>query len=252
MLRFPFKSLFTYNSIVCFRYHHTHPHYCVYYKTMFINLLAWICLVLTWNIYFTNGMKSLEYNQTSSSCGYTVSLQQIMQLLKEQPCVKIIEQDGHRIVKRNTDAGNVDIHALQTTINDHRTMINYLINNSINASFVSDAILDHHSKTGPIFSSWRDLTDVFTISLLFGFVIYYCICRTGFRPCDKIIAFFCQPIITRTTQQQDPRATVATIATTMSNEASFRKPSQRRAPPTSTASFVDGDIVRFNHGYISE
>jgi len=199
-------------------------------------------------------MKSLEYNQTSSTCRDTVSLQQIIQFLKEQPCVKIIEQNGHQIVKRNTDAGNMDIHALQTTINDHRTMINYLINNSINASFVSDAILDHHSKTGPIFSSWRDIFNVFTILLLFGFVIYYCICRTGFKPCDKIIAFFCQPIITRTTQQQqqDQRAAVSTIATTMINETSSRKPSQRRAHPTSTPSFDDGDIVRFNHGYMSE
>ncbi len=36
-------------------------------------------------------------------------------------------------------------------------MINYLINNSINATFIAEAIRDHHSRTGPTLTSWRDL-----------------------------------------------------------------------------------------------
>jgi hypothetical protein len=55
--------------------------------------------------------------------------------------------------KRQLHAGSVDINALQTTINNHRTMINYLINNTINTTVMSDAIIDHHTRTLPILAS---------------------------------------------------------------------------------------------------
>ncbi len=99
----------------------------------------------------------------------------------------IIGQENRHLIKRNTDAGTMDIHALQTKINDHRTMINYLINNSINATFVVHAINNHHSETGPILTSWRDLIDLFFISFLIAYFTYFLLCRTGFSPCDKVL-----------------------------------------------------------------
>ncbi|CAF5229127.1 unnamed protein product, partial [Rotaria magnacalcarata] len=60
-----------------------------------------------------------------------MSLQEIMNLLKRYPCAFIENEiEQNRRTRRDSNAGNLDIHALQTTINDHRTMINYLINNS--------------------------------------------------------------------------------------------------------------------------
>ncbi|CAF2066630.1 unnamed protein product, partial [Rotaria magnacalcarata] len=54
-----------------------------------------------------------------------------MNLLKRYPCAFIENEiEQNRRTRRDSNAGNLDIHALQTTINDHRTMINYLINNS--------------------------------------------------------------------------------------------------------------------------
>jgi hypothetical protein len=52
-------------------------------------------------------------------------------------------------------------------------MINYLINNTINATFFADAISNYHSKTGPIFTSWHDLVDLLCIGLFIGFLIYF-------------------------------------------------------------------------------
>ncbi|CAF4766413.1 unnamed protein product [Rotaria sp. Silwood2] len=93
-------------------------------------------------------------------------------------------------MKRQVDAGSVDVHALQTTINDHRTMINYLINNSINATFVSDAISTHYSGSGPILTSWRDLIDLICIILFIGFIVYFLLSRAGFNPCNTCCSFF--------------------------------------------------------------
>ena len=221
-------------------------------------------VIILLNIWLINGMSvgyqkagnqmeddTINFHHQTLSCQRTMTLKQILILLKQQPCAQIIEkQENRQRKKRNTDAGNVDIHALQTTINDHRTMINYLINNSINATFVADAISNHHSKTGPILSSWRDLIDICTVTLFIGFFVYYCICRTGFTPCDNIISFFCKPVFSRTQsqkqQQQEQRPT------TSIEHSLRRKVAAQPRQAHSSAISVDGDIVRFNNGYMSE
>ncbi|CAF1516289.1 unnamed protein product [Adineta steineri] len=178
------------------------------------------------------------------SCQRTMTLKQIVILLTKQPCAQIIEKEDQRQVnKRNTDAGNVDIHALQTTINDHRTMINYLINNSINATYVSDAITNHHSKTGPILNSWRDIIDLCTVTLSVGFIIYYCICRTGCTTCDKVLSYCCKPIITRIREQEQPQ--------TIANQKTPRKMRQRQRAHSPMAS-IENDIRQYHHGYITD
>jgi hypothetical protein len=74
---------------------------------------------------------------------------QIVALLSRSPCASIEKQNetdvNKNCIKRDVTAGSIDIHALQTTFNDHRTMIEYLINNAINATFVAEAINNHHS-----------------------------------------------------------------------------------------------------------
>jgi hypothetical protein len=66
-------------------------------------------------------------------------------------------------------------------------MINYLINNSINATFVAEAICDHHSRTGPTLTSWRDLVDLFFLSLVLLILIYFLLGRAGFTLCDNAL-----------------------------------------------------------------
>ncbi len=185
-------------------------------------------------------IKDHHNNLSSNFCHRTITLKQILQLLNAQPCQSIFLQVHQRIHKRNPDAGNLDIHALQTTINDHRTMINYLINNSINATYVGDAISSHHSKTGPILSSWRDIIDICTVTFLLGYIIYYGIFRTGFGPCDKLISCCCRPVIARAQNEQQ-------VATTLKREKSHKQ----RPPLQSSLASLEDDITRINHGYLS-
>lgn len=220
-------------------------------------------MILTFNRWFIDGsipsnrITVLVNHSTALTCegmyNRTKTLEEIIQLLKQQPCIQIFETATEtrahhsKRQRRNTDAsGNIDVRALQTTINDHRTMINYLVNNSINATYVTEAIRDHHSSAGPILSSWRDLIDLFTLSFFIFCFIYYCICRTGISPCDKMIAVCCRPIITRTasTHNRNKSELQAPIKTP-------RKSIKKRPIHSSVAS-IEGDIARFCNGYTSE
>jgi hypothetical protein len=105
----------------------------------------------------------------NQQCQRSMTLDQIILLLLQRPCV---------IIAKNIKGTNrTDIRTLQATINEHRSMLNYLINNCVNSNYVSDAIKYHHSKTGPVLTSWRDLVDVFMITLFMLTVIYLLICR---------------------------------------------------------------------------
>jgi hypothetical protein len=61
-------------------------------------------------------------------------------------------------------------------------MVNYFINSSTNTTFIADTINNHHSRNGPILTSWRDIVDLIFITLLIGFLIYFLLCRTGSTP----------------------------------------------------------------------
>lgn len=190
--------------------------------------------------------------------GHTATLKHFIQLLQQQPCVQIIEETiikNRSIRKRNTDAsGNIDVYALQTTINDHRTMINYLINNSINATYVNNAILDHYSKTGPIFSSWRDLIDIFTVMFLVSYLIYSCMCRAGgtTTSCDKMISFCCQPCMARMAQNQTATKDKESKPTMNNFTEAPRRKSTKRRPLESSVASIEGDMIRYYNGYTSE
>ncbi|UJR29609.1 hypothetical protein I4U23_017157 [Adineta vaga] len=199
-----------------------------------------LCLIM--------GLVNCQLTSQVFTCSHTMTLQQIIILLKQTPCVPIFENITHQHrQKRNTDAGNLNIHALQTTINDHRTMINYLINNSINATFVADAINDHHTKTGPILSSWRDIVAIFTITSFIGIFVYFCVFRSGFNLCDWLISCFCQRIINRAQQQQQQQQSV----TPSNRKSSIKQQRQPKTPLQSSLQSLEGEITRINHGYMS-
>ncbi|CAF4601122.1 unnamed protein product, partial [Rotaria magnacalcarata] len=93
-------------------------------------------------------------------------------------------------------------------------MINYLINNSMNATYVTNAISSHHSNTGPILTSWRDLIDVFVITLCMGFFIYLLMCHAACSPRDRCLSFIFKRTITRLKEQQLPPLAPASITPT--------------------------------------
>ncbi|CAF1665257.1 unnamed protein product, partial [Rotaria magnacalcarata] len=133
------------------------------------------------------------------------------------PCAFIENEiEKNRRIRRDSNAGNLDIHALQTTINDHRTMIYYLINNSMNATYVTNAISSHHSNTGPILTTWRELIDAFVITLCMGFFIYLLMCHAACSPSPASITPTPTPtqrIITPDSMRQTPNRPPAPTAT---------------------------------------
>ncbi|CAF3770392.1 unnamed protein product, partial [Rotaria sp. Silwood1] len=127
----------------------------------------------------------------TQECRRQMSFQQMKDLLKQHPCA-FENSIGiyHSRIRRDVDPNTIDIKAIHATVNDHRTMINYLINNSVNTTMLGEAILDHHRKAGPILSSWRDIFHVLFIIILIGFIVYVLICRTGLFPQNYCISIF--------------------------------------------------------------
>ena len=109
--------------------------------------------------------------------------------------------------KRDT-SDNTDIKAIVATINDHRTimddhrtMINNIINNSINTNLIQRAVAYHYSNIPPAWNSWRDIALVVLLLALFVQIFYWCVCHVKLRPWDYFISRIFQCYHTRQTKQ---------------------------------------------------
>ena len=166
----------------------------------------------------------------ASPCHRSMNLSQVVELLQQR----------NRIGKRDThNTGTVDIHALQTTVNDHHTLINYIINNSLNTSFLTEAVNRQNAQRPPMLTEWRDCVDMACIAFIVGALVYLLICRTGCTSCGAIMAFFLRPVAThlnRQMQVQTPSAVIETVSHKV----------QPIQPPIGT------DVRRYNHGYNSD
>lgn len=122
-------------------------------------------------------------------CRRVLNYEQIQDLLAHSPCA--LDQQ-HRRLKRN---GNTDssghIYALKATvddhrtiIDDHRTMINYLMNNTINVTQMQQYMVEQHSRGGPIWKSWRDVSLILLIIICLAMAIY--ILFLQFRPLERL------------------------------------------------------------------
>lgn len=168
-----------------------------------------IIIIFSTSIWWsTNGLPVHNYNNllkinnetsTNETCYHRMTYNEIIVSLNKTPCVVLIDQSTEHREKRDTTSGNVDVYALQSTINNHRSMINYLTNNTVNFTVMSEAIYDHHTRTGPIFTSCRDIT------LLF--------CYIGCHPTDKALIFVLKPINNRLQQQQQKPIQQQNVAT---------------------------------------
>ncbi len=146
-------------------------------------------------------------NQSSINqcCPRFITYNQVAALLARSTCPSIeksnkIDNINDR-TRRQIDSGNLDIKAIQTTVNDNRNMIQYLFNNTINQTILIDELYKH-TRTPPSLTSWRDWVDILSIGLFLIMVIYVFACRAGFSLCDRIFIFFFRPILNRIQQQQ--------------------------------------------------
>jgi hypothetical protein len=164
-------------------------------------------------------------NQSSiiRSCPSFITYNQVVALLAINTCPSFeksnkINDINHR-KRRQIDSRNLDIKAIQTTINDNRNMIQYLFNNSINQTILIEE-LNKHSCTQLSLTSWRDWVDIISMGLFLIILIYVFAWLVGFSLCHQLFIFFFRPIFNRIQQQQLQQSTVALTATTANNNIS--------------------------------
>jgi hypothetical protein len=193
-------------------------------------------------------MMKQELGEPSTHCHRQLTLMEILILLQQEACPSD-DQGNHRMRKRNDDTNNIDIRALQATIVNHNNMINYLINNTVNATYVTNAYIDQHTKTGVIVSSWRDWIDLICVAALVGFIARFLLCRSKNSICDQCSSNLFEFLQKRhvTQEQQQERASNA--------EPIRRKP----PPPQSHANplypsvpTISGNKIGFKDGYMSD
>ena len=197
-----------------------------------------------------------------SRCPYNMTWSEIMALLQQKPCV-IIETHEHSIGKRDIITNDhIDMKALQATINDHRTIINYLVNNTVNTTVLQSAILDHHTNTFPILTSWRDWIDLLLIVPLVLYVLYKLLGRFGFTPCQSLLLLVSKQVVHQMHKQQQQQSTlpsqpqlqpqpVPSLPVTTVHTITEGYHHKRSHYPPGPHPLSD-DVIRFNNGYASD
>ncbi|CAF2782327.1 unnamed protein product [Rotaria sp. Silwood2] len=234
--------------------------------SMFVLLL--IC-VLTNGFWFGSPAKTTKLTTVvpilnkTQECRQQMTFQQMKDILRQHPCA-FENNIGIYLsrTRRDVDPNKIDIKAIHATVNDHRTMINYLINNSVNTTMLGEAILDHHSKAGPILSSWRDIFHLLFIIILIGFVVYFLICRTGLFPQRYCISIFSNCFISQVKdeleqqreQLKQQQEQVQQLMKQLIEQQKIikTKPIRRKTQDQQSMKSDSGETIRYNEGYISD
>lgn len=121
----------------------------------------------------------------------------MVDLLAQRPCATHFNYRIQRAATGEDETASVstnNIYALQSTINDHRTiiddhrkMIHYLMNNTVNITQLNQYYADQHASTTPIWSSWRDLSLLFM--LFMGLALIFCLLFKRLHLLDRLTSF---------------------------------------------------------------
>ncbi|CAF4838219.1 unnamed protein product, partial [Rotaria sp. Silwood2] len=82
-----------------------------------------------------------------------MNLQEIHKLFKQYPYTIIAKENNTQRIQSHINAFKIDLHVLRTIINDYHTMLDNLIQNSINAIHMTDDIRHDHLKIDRILTS---------------------------------------------------------------------------------------------------
>ncbi|CAF2782386.1 unnamed protein product [Rotaria sp. Silwood2] len=134
-------------------------------------------------------------------------LQEVKNLFEQYPWKIIKKGNDHHRKTSDIHSLRIDIQVLQRIIKDQRMMISdlidYINNNSANVTFITDAIHNHHSQARRILTTWRNLIDLFLISIFIGYIIYLHLYRVGFNPCILFLSYFSKRSIGHPHQRQE-------------------------------------------------
>lgn len=252
------------------------------------NQFIQISVILLWTLVFIQNLPMihgdhLTVNETNriddpihQACQRSLSYEQIKNILKKHPCISLEDIYGnnsngsHRRYKHwlggssGNSGGDSQIAALSSIINDHRTMINYIMNTSVNATFVKDSITDHHENNGPNFRSWRDIFDLLCMTIIIAVLLYVIIFRCGFRPCNLCLLRLSRLFIPRTQQKQQTQQQLEEqikkqlkemqLKSNLAQDPEHKKKRSihRKAIVIPSTPSATSDIVQYNSGYVSE
>mgnify|MGYP001096358022 CR=1 FL=1 len=123
---------------------------------------------------------------------------------------------------------NIDVNAIQTTINDHRTliednrlMINNIINNPINNTNLQQIISYHYATQTPIWNSWRDVALIFVTTIIIIQIICICVSQIKLKPCDYAVSRILDRHVTRESQKQ--RQSIRSPSTDHINNRTYKQ-----------------------------
>ncbi|CAF1221066.1 unnamed protein product [Rotaria magnacalcarata] len=126
-------------------------------------------------------------------CRQRITYDEMKHILEYHPCVFVDDADdsissnsnSYRQRVKRRDTIEHKIHTLNKLINEHRTMIKYLLNTFVNVTLMKNSIYDYHENTGPSLRSWRDITDLICLSVLLGSALHVLILGCRFLLCHR-------------------------------------------------------------------
>lgn len=134
-------------------------YYCLFFRFQQLPLLLHSCKCLQSHSQLPGSHNNYNNRNNQSSinryCELIMTYTEVVELLLRSPCQSFEDPnqtDKNNRINRDVATASIDVNALQATINDHRIMIEYLVNNTINATYVTQAINNHQTR-GPIVSS---------------------------------------------------------------------------------------------------
>ncbi|CAF4092496.1 unnamed protein product [Rotaria sordida] len=132
-------------------------HYYYFFLLFHYYLAVHLCDALqSGGLLFDFNDNTHDQSSIKEYCETFITYNQVVALLSRNTCASIENSKKNKNkndrIGRQIDAGNFDIKALQTTVNDHRTMIEYLFNNTINETVLAKALYDH-SRKAPSFTT---------------------------------------------------------------------------------------------------
>ncbi|CAF2761120.1 unnamed protein product [Rotaria sp. Silwood2] len=131
-----------------------------------------------------------------------IRFEEINKLFEQYPYTIISKENYNQRMQSDTNALNIDLHVLQTLINDYHTMMDELFQNSINTTYTTDAIHNDHLKIDLLLITWCYLICFCLISLCIGLIIYIWVSQVGFNRSNPCLSNFLKCLISPLHKQQ--------------------------------------------------
>jgi hypothetical protein len=126
-----------------------------------------------------------------SRCHQPISYDEIRKLLAEGECPSDMKvrskRDGDTVATSNTYAVQATTIDHRKIMDDHRRIMNYLFNDTVNVTQFYQYYAEQHSSTTPIWNSWRDITSVGVLIVGLGALIYALIIWG--KPLERLTSF---------------------------------------------------------------